>query len=54
MIRIAAGAGTVVSELRDPPHPPGNKPLVTVSLDAAGKPSVRVEGGRARVRIVDA
>ena len=33
LIRIAAGAGTVVSELRDPPHPPGNKPLVTVSLD---------------------
>ena len=54
MIRIATGAGTVVSELRDPPLPPGNKPLVTVSLDADGKPSVRVEGGRARVRIVDA
>ena len=54
LIRIATGAGTVVSELRDPPHPPANKPLVTVSLDAAGKPSVRVEGGRARVRIVDA
>ena len=54
LIRIAAGAGTVVSELRDPPHPPTNKPLVTVSLDADGKPSVRVEGGSARVRIVDA
>ena len=54
MIRIATGAGTVVSELRDPPHPPGNKPLVMVSLDPDGKPSVRVEGGRARVRIVDA
>ena len=41
-------------EVRDPPHPPTNKPLVTVSLDADGKPSVRVEGGSARVRIVDA
>ena len=54
LVRIVAEAGTVTSEVRDPPHPPANKPLVTVSLDAAGKPAVKVEGGSARVRIVDA
>ena len=53
LVRIAAESGTVASEVRDPPHPPANKPLVTVSLDAAGKPAVRVEGGSARVRIVE-
>ena len=53
MVRIVAETGTVASELRDPPHPPANKPLVTVSLDTAGKPSVKVEGGSARVRIVE-
>ena len=52
LIRIAHDAGTVISEVRDPPHPPANKPLVTVSLDAGGRPCVRVEGGSARVRIV--
>ncbi len=31
----------------------GEPPLVTVSLDARGKPHVRVSGGRARVRILD-
>ena len=53
LVRIVAESGTVASEVRDPPHPPANKPLVTVSLDAAGKPAVRVEGGSARVRIVE-
>ena len=53
LVRIVGEAGTVTSEVRDPPHPPTNKPLVTVSLDAAGKPSVKVEGGSARVRIVE-
>ena len=53
VVRIVGEAGTVASELRDPPHPPVNKPLVTVSLDTAGKPSVKVEGGSARVRIVE-
>ena len=54
LVRIAGAAGTVTSELRDPPHPPANKPLVTVSVDPNGKPDVRVEGGGARVRILDA
>ena len=54
LVRIVGEAGTVTSEVRDSPHPPANKPLVTVSLDAAGKPAVKVEGGSARVRIVDA
>ena len=31
----------------------GEPPLVTVSLGPGGRPSVRVEGGRARVRILD-
>ena len=53
LVRIVGEAGTVTSEVRDPPYPPANKPLVTVSLDAAGKPSVKVEGGSARVRIVE-
>ena len=54
LVRIVGEPGTVTSEVRDPLHPPTNKPLVTVSLDANGKPSVRVEGGSAMVRIVDA
>ena len=53
LVRIARAAGTVTSELRDPPHPPANKPLVTVSVDPEGRPDVRVEGGAARVRILD-
>ncbi len=53
LVRIVGETGTVTSEVRDPPHPPANKPLVTVSLDAAGKPAVRVEGGSAKVRIVE-
>ena len=53
LVRIARAAGTVTSELRDPPHPPANKPLVTVSVDPNGKPDVRVEGGAARVRILN-
>lgn len=53
LVRIARAAGTVTSELRDPPHPPANKPLVTVSVGPDGKPRVEVEGGSARVRILD-
>ena len=52
-VRIGGAAGSVTSELRDPPHPPASKPLVTVSLDPDGRPDVRVEGGAARVRILD-
>ena len=53
LVRIVHDAGTVTSEVCDPPHPPANKPLVTVSLDAEGKPSVEVTGGKARIRILD-
>ena len=53
LVRIATEAGTVTSEVRDPPQPPANKPLVTVSVGPDGKPRVEVTGGRARIRIVD-
>ena len=53
LVRFRADAGTVTSELCDPPHPPGNKPLVTVSVGPDGKPLVKVEGGKAGIRILD-
>ena len=53
LVRFRAGAGTVTSELCDPPHPPGNKPLVTVSVGPDGKPLVKVEAGKAGIRILD-
>ena len=53
LVRIATEAGTVTSEVCDPPHPSGNKPLVTVSVGPDGKPRVEVTGGKARIRIVD-
>ena len=53
LLRFRADAGTVTSELCDPPHPPGNKPLVTVSVEPDGKPLVKVEGGKAGIRILD-
>ena len=52
-VRFETEAGTIAAELRDPPHPPANKPLVTVSVGPDGKPRVEVEGGSARVRILD-
>ena len=52
-LRIENGIGTVVSELCDPPPPPGDKPLVTVRRRSDGAPEVAVTGGRARVRILD-
>ena len=52
-LRFVDDAGTVTTEVADPPPPPGNKPLVTVSLDARGKPHVQVRHGRARVRILE-
>ena len=51
--RFETEAGTIAAEMRDPPHPPANKPLVTVSVGDDGKPRVDVEGGSARVRILD-
>ena len=53
LVRFRADAGTVTSELCDPPHPPGNKPFVTVSVGPDGKPLVKVEGGKAGIRILD-
>ena len=50
LLRFRADAGTVTSELCDPPHPPGNKPLVTVSVGPDGKPLVKVEAGKAGIR----
>ena len=52
-VRFETEAGTIAAEMRDPPHPPANKPLVTVSVGDDGKPRVEVEGGSARVRILD-
>ena len=48
LVRIATEAGTVTSEVRDPPHPPANKPLVTVSVGPDAKPRVEVTGGKAQ------
>ena len=53
LVRIATEAATVTSEVRDPPHPPANKPLVTVSVGPDAKPRVEVSGGKARIRILD-
>ena len=53
LLRFRDDAGTVTAEMRDTPHPPANKPHVTVSLDARGKPHVEVRHGRAVVRILD-
>ena len=52
-VRFETDAGTIAAEMRDPPPPPVNKPLVTVSVGPDGKPLVEVEGGSARVRILD-
>ena len=52
-IRFIEHAGTVTTEVTDPPAPPGNKPLVTVRRRADGAPDVTVSGGRARVLILD-
>ena len=52
-VRFETDAGTIAAEMRDPPHPPANKPLVTVSAGPDGKPRVEVEGSSGRVRILD-
>ena len=51
-IRFVEDAGTVTTEVTDPPASPGNKPLVTVARRADGAPDVAVSGGRARVLIL--
>ena len=52
-VRFETHTGTIAAEMRDPPHPAGNKPLVTVSVGPDGEPKVQVEGGSARVRVLD-
>lgn len=52
-LRFVDATGTVTAEVSDSPPPAANKPLVTVSLDARGKPHVEVRNGRAHVRILD-
>ena len=52
-IRFVEHAGTVTTEAADPPAPPSNKPLVTVTRRADGAPDVTVSEGRARVLILD-
>ena len=53
LIRFESDAGAVTSELRAPPHPPADKPLVTIRRRADGRPDVTVTEGRAQVRILD-
>ena len=50
-IRFDRPGFAVTAETRDPPPPPGNKPLVTVSRRPDGTPAVSVSGGRAHVRV---
>ena len=49
-VRFVEDAGTVTTEISDPP-PPGNKPLVTVRRRADGAPDTEVRGGKAIVRV---
>lgn len=53
LIRFESDAGAVTSELRDPSHPPADKPPVTVRRRADGRPDVTVTEGRARICILD-
>ena len=52
-LRFVDATGTITAEVSDSPLPGANKPLVTASLDARGKPHVEVRNGRAHVRILD-
>ena len=52
-IRFVEDAGTVTTEVTDPPAPPDNKSLVTVRPRTDGAPDVALSGGRARVLILD-
>ncbi len=40
LLRFEAPEATLTSELSDPPHPPGNKPLVTIRRRPDGAPDV--------------
>ena len=50
-IRFVDDAGTVTTEISDPPPPPCNKPLVTIRRRPDGTPDISIRGGKARVRI---
>ena len=52
-LRFRTAYGDVAAELRDPPPPPSNHPLVTVRRRADGAPDVEVRDGEARVHILD-
>ena len=53
LLRFVGDAGTVTTELCDPPHPPANKPLVTIRRGPDSRPEVTVTEGRARIRLLD-
>ncbi len=50
-IRFVDPAATVITEVSDPPPPPGSKPVVTVRPRPDGAPEIEVTGGKAIVRI---
>ncbi len=52
LLRFETPGATITSELSDPPHPPRNKPLVTIRRRPDGAPDCTVTGGRARVRFL--
>ena len=52
LIRFEAEAVRVTAERCDPPHPPGNKPLVTIRSRPNERPEVTITEGRARIRLL--
>ena len=52
LLRFETPEATITSELSDPPHPPRNKPLVTIRRRPDGAPDCTVTGGRARIRVL--
>lgn len=53
LLRFETPGATITSELSEPPHPPRNKPLVTIRRRPDGAPpEVTVTGGRARIRVL--
>ena len=50
-IRFVDRAARVTAEVSDPPPPPQNKPVVTVTRRPDGTPDIDVRGGKAIVRV---